>query len=334
MNQPELQPAYKILAILAVLSSLLCRGLAADTVYKNDGGEIKGIVLEDYKDRIVMSTSNGEVEIMKSDIRELYFDDEEKSYIKIAEQARDRGDYGKSYEYYEKALQLNPNSKEAKEGAAFLQEYVYKKEQSLKREFIKKRAESESRMTTGEMFAGLTEAPPRAADLVKESFGMELKENGNALEIVLVERDSPAQKAGLMKNDRLVAVWGKLVPYMPISEVLGLLVKENYVRIECTVERMVEVRRNGSTSILKRGNGALGAYFCIRLGGLTVEDVNADSPAFEAGLKKDDLIVAIDGHSTRYMPLKKAVQLIKDSPQEIASLTIRRDILLLRKEKE
>ena len=334
MNQPEPQPAYKILAILAVLSSLLCQGLAADTVYKNDGGEIKGIVLEDYKDRIVMSTAGGEVEVMKSDIRELYFDDEEKSYIKIAEQARDRGDYGKSYEYYEKALQLNPDSKAAKEGAAFLQEYVYKKEQSLKREFIKKRAESEYRTTAGDTFAAGTEASGRDAVIVRQSFGIELKENGSAVEIARVERDSPAQKAGFMKNDRLIALWGKLVPYMSLNEVLVLLVKDNYARIECTIERMVEVRRSGGVSILKRGNGALGAYFCVRLGGLTVEDVNADSPAFEAGLKKGDLIVAIDGQPTRYIPLKKAVQMIKDSPQEIASLTIRRDILLLSKEKE
>lgn len=320
MNRPGPRPAHKILAILVFISSLICRGLAADTVYKNDGGEVKGIVLEDYKDRIVMSTANGEVEIMKSDISELYFDDEAKSFIKIAEQARDRGDYAKSYEYYEKALQLNPKSKAAREGAAFLQEYVYKKEQSLKLELIKKRAGHESRMTT--------------AELAKESFGIALKENGSCMEIARVERDSPAQKAGLMKSDRLIALRGKPVPYMSLNEVLALMVKDDYARMECTIERTVEVRRNGGISILKRGNGALGAYFCVRLGGLTVDDVNANSPAFDAGLKKGDLIVAIDGQPTRYMPLKKAVQLIKDSPQEIASLTIRRDVILLRKEKE
>ncbi|MBN1526819.1 MAG: PDZ domain-containing protein [Candidatus Omnitrophica bacterium] len=137
-----------------------------------------------------------------------------------------------------------------------------------------------------------------------------------------------------MKSDRLIALRGKPVPYMSLNEVLALMVKDDYARMECTIERTVEVRRNGGISILKRGNGALGAYFCVRLGGLTVDDVNANSPAFDAGLKKGDLIVAIDGQPTRYMPLKKAVQLIKDSPQEIASLTIRRDVILLRKEKE
>lgn len=320
MNQPGPQPAHRILAILAVLLLLLCRGLAADTVCKNDGAEVKGVVLEDYKDRIVMSTARGEVEIMKSDIKELYFDDEEKSYIKIAEQARDRGDYAGSYEYYEKALQVNPGSKTAKEGAAFLQEYVYKKEQSQKREFLKNRAGSECQISN--------------ADLVKDSFGMALKENGSAIEITSVGLHSPAYKAGLAKDDKLIALWGRLVPYMSLSEILALLVKDEHARVECTIERTVAVRRDGNISMLKRGNGALGAYFCVRLGGLTVEDVNSDSPAFKAGLKKNDLIVAIDGQPTRYMPLKKAVQMIKDSPHEIASLTVRRDILLLSKEKE
>jgi 23S rRNA G2069 N7-methylase RlmK/C1962 C5-methylase RlmI len=46
----------------------------SDTIYTKDGKELKGIIVEDYKDRIVFSTVDGQLTLMKSDVKELYFD--------------------------------------------------------------------------------------------------------------------------------------------------------------------------------------------------------------------------------------------------------------------
>ena len=76
---------------------ILAAGLTqADTVIMKDGKEVKGIVLEEYKDRMLISTVDGERSLMKEEIKELYFDTEEQNLIKLAEQARDKGDFVKS----------------------------------------------------------------------------------------------------------------------------------------------------------------------------------------------------------------------------------------------
>jgi len=41
---------------------------AGDLVYTKDGKELRGIVIEDYKDRILFSTVDGETTIMKDNI--------------------------------------------------------------------------------------------------------------------------------------------------------------------------------------------------------------------------------------------------------------------------
>ena len=64
----------------------------ADTIYTRDNKELKGIILQDYKDRVLLSTVDGETTLMKADIRELYYDSEEQNLIKLAEQSREKGD--------------------------------------------------------------------------------------------------------------------------------------------------------------------------------------------------------------------------------------------------
>jgi hypothetical protein len=61
-----------ILLLVATVCGLCAAGNApADTVYVKDGKELKGIVVEDFKDRIIFSTADGEITVMKSDIKAL-----------------------------------------------------------------------------------------------------------------------------------------------------------------------------------------------------------------------------------------------------------------------
>ena len=45
--------------------------LYADTIFLKDGQELKGIVVEDYHDRIVLSTEKGEATHLKNDIEKI-----------------------------------------------------------------------------------------------------------------------------------------------------------------------------------------------------------------------------------------------------------------------
>ena len=295
--------------------------LAADTIYTNDNKELKGIVVEDYKDRVVFSTADGEITVMKRDIRELYFDSEEDNLISLAEQASQRRDYEKAYAYYDMAFKVNPYSKAAKDGLVFLQGYLFRQEEAKKEDEVRRRDEFERYGSAIPTEKILKEEAENSAEKLKEAAGMTLRIKDGLLEVEGVEPRSPAYDAGIKKGDRLVSIWGRLTGYTPLKEVMDKLTERSSSEIKCAIERTLEVGVKPD----------IGASFVMEFDGLTVSAVKDGSPSFEAGLKKDDIVVAIDGKSTRYMPLKKAVDLMKAHEKDSVRLTIRRDTLIWRR---
>ena len=293
----------------------------ADTIRTNDGKELKGIVVEDYKDRAVFSTADGEITVMKSDIRELYFDSEEDNLISLAEQAKARRDYEKAYAYYNMAFKANPYSKAAKDGLVFLQGYLFRQEEAKKEDEVKRRDEFERYGPAAATENMLKEEAGDAAEGLKESAGMALALKDGIPEVSAVAAGSPAYEAGIRKGDRLVSIWGRLTGYTPLKEVIDRLTERSSLEIKCAIERTIEAGVKPD----------IGASFVMEFDGLTVSAVKDGGQAFEAGLEKGDLIVAIDGNSARYIPLKKAVDLIKDQKKNSVKLTLRRDTLIWRR---
>jgi len=292
-----------------------------DTIYTKENKELKGIVVEDYKDRVVFSTADGEITVMKPDMRELYFDDEEDNLISLAEQAKARQDYEKAYAYYDIAFKANPRSRAAKDGLVFLQGFLFRQEEAKKEDEVRRRGEFERYGPTAATEKIFKEETDDAAQKLKESAGIALMVKGGFLEVIGVEPGSPAHEAGMRKADRLVSIWGRLTGYTPIKEVMKKLIERGSLEIKCAIERTIGL---GAAELS-------GVSFSMELDGLTVSAMKNASPSLETALKKDDLIVAIDGNSTRYMPLKKAVDLIKASKKDSVKLTIRRDIIIWRK---
>jgi C-terminal processing protease CtpA/Prc len=293
--------------------------VAADTISMKDGKELKGIVIEDYKDRILFSTADGQKIIMKSDMKELYFDTEEQNLIKLAEQSRDRGDYSKAYTYYDKAFKLNPQSRVAKDGMVFLQGYLFKKDVSEKEELVRRHNEFEHR---GEGLGIKSEEEKFSEDLNKLRLdaGIELATSAGITRIDSVSPESPAGEAGILKGDTLVAIWGKLVGYIPLEEVTETLLEKN------SLETKIELDRNINVNV--ESDGSIGATLVIKFDGLTVFAVKDGSGAFMAGLEPNDLIMQINGESTRFMPLKRANEIIKGSKGGQVNLTVRKEVIM------
>lgn len=303
---------------------------SADTLITNDGKEIKGIVVEDYKDRIVFSTVVGEMTVMKSDMRELSFDSEEDNLVKLAELASDRRDYSRAMSYYEMALKANPDSKAAKKGMVYLRGNLFRKEEAMKSADIKRQEEIELYGGAGAMRTEADELNEMAKTMEK-STGMTIAIKGAMPEIETVKPRSPAYEAGLRKGDLLVSVWDKLTGYLPLKELLDLLINRSAIEIRCMVERTYDVAIDPNKTVLSRFEDLLGASFVMEIAGLTISAVREEGPAVEAGLQKGDLVMAIDGKQTRYMPLKKAVELIKNSTAGAVKLTIRRNAIIWRR---
>ena len=307
------------LALLVTYNLQLTTDINADTIYTKDGKELKGIIIEDYKDRIIFSTVDGQVTVMKSDVKELYFDTEEQNLIKLAEQARDKGDYIKAFIYYDKAFKLNPGSRAAKDGIVFLQGYLFKKDMAQKEEVVRRHNEFEQRGETPEIKSDEDKFNEDLKNLRTES-GISLITIGGVAQIESVRVGSPADSAGIKKGDTLVAIWGRLVGYMSLKEVVETLLEKNSLETKITLERNVTVG--------VRPGDSIGATLSMMFDGLTISAVKEGSTASEAGLKPNDLIMEINGNSTRFMPLKRAIELIKVSKDAKVNLTVRKDMVM------
>ena len=316
-------PVYAVCAVIYAVSA------SADTIITNDGKEIKGIVVEDYRDRVVFSTADGEIVVTKSDIRELSFDSEEDNLIKLAEQAMERRDYSRAMGYYDMALKANPDSAAVKQGMAYLRGNFFRKEESLKAADIKRQQDIE-------LYGGrgpAVQKPDETGDMAKtleKLIGMKISIADNMPEIKALKPGSPAYEAGLRRGDILVSVWGKLTGYLSLKEILDLLINKSAIEIRCMIERAFDVAINPDKTMISGPEDLIGASFAMEIDGLTISAVRESGFAAEAGLQKDDLIMAIDGRQTRYMPLKRAVELIKNSNEGTVKLVIRRKTIIWR----
>ncbi|MDD5495518.1 MAG: PDZ domain-containing protein [Candidatus Omnitrophica bacterium] len=324
----KLRRLLKFSVLLVTSYWLLVTIVNADTIYTNDGKEIKGIVVEDYKDRLVFSTPDGEIMLMKSDIRELYIDSEEDNLIKLAEQAFERKDYARSYSYYDKAHKLNPDSSRAKDGLVYVRSYLYRQGEAAKMEAIRRQAEFEKsgKAVIRTEYAEEEETRIKEEKL-KNSLGFTLTLKDGFPEVDNIGKDSPASQAGISKGDLIVSIWGRLTGYMSLIEVIDRLLERSSFEIKCLIERTVRVDISDNRNILSGPKELIGAELKMEFDGLTITEVTRG----DTDLRKDDLITAIDGKSTRYMPIKQAIEMIKNSKGKDIKLTIRREVVIWRK---
>lgn len=321
---------FVLFILLSAAYTIGCAvSLSADTITTNERKEIKGIVVEDYRDRVVFSTVDGEIMVMKSDIRKLSFDSEEDNLVKLAEQASERRDYSRAMSYYEMALKVNPDSTPVKQGMAFLRGNVFRREETLKTADIKRQQDMELFGPQGSALQKSDDVGDMAKTLEKTT-GMKIAIEDSVPVIDGLKPDSPAYEAGLRRGDKLVSVWGKLTGYLSLDEILDLLVNRSAIEIGCAVERVTDVPINPDKTIISGLESLIGASFTMDMDGLMISAVKESGPAVEAGLQDSDLVTAIDGKQTRYMPLKKAIELIRRSNEGNVKLTIRRKAIIWR----
>lgn len=321
----------KRVIVLLMLSAFIFQTPAyADTVTLKSGKEVKGIVVEDYQSRIIMSTVDGEQTIMKDDIGEIYYDTEEDNLIKLAERARERRNYTKAYALYEKALKINPRSKAAQDGMVFCQSYMVRRQEADKASDVQRREEFER---YGGLAGGAQVGTEDEGDLkakLNDAFGMTLVIKDGVPIVEYVRQGSQASDAGLQAGDHLAAIWSRLTGYMSLKEIVDMLLEKTSFEIKVTVERSVDVPVNPARGALSSLNDLMGAAFVMKFDGLTIDQVLKGGYADSGGLKDGDLITAIDGQSTRYMPLKKAVDAIRSAKGTSVKITFRRQMIIWR----
>ncbi|NXI37948.1 NHRF3 protein, partial [Galbula dea] len=204
--------------------------------------------------------------------------------------------------------------------------------------------QSPSPMTNG----ATTPVPqPRLCYLVKEEkgYGFSLKttEGQKGLFIVELSPQGAAAKAGVQNNDRLIEINGKNVENDTHEEVVDKVKKSgNHVMFLLsnketdhyyTSQKMVMSKENANLRLLplkprlieiQKGKSGYGFYLRMEHnpGDHVIKDVDSGSPAAKAGLKDNDILVAVNGEQVDGLDHESVVEKIKQSEAKTTLLVV------------
>ncbi|MBI4335637.1 MAG: hypothetical protein HY589_03170 [Candidatus Omnitrophica bacterium] len=323
----------KYLVLPPLCLFLMSRAVCADLVLLKDGQELRGIIVEDYRDRVTLSSEKGEVPLLKKDIDKISYDTREENLVKLGAYYKDKGDNKRALFCYDAAFRSNPDMKEAQEGSRLLSNIMFKqRELDLEKE-VALRQDNEAAMAKGPLVSGAAaEDDPAEAKKKKlwEGVGISIESVGGDIMIKEVAPRSPAYEAGVTKGDVLVSFWGRLVKYIPLREIYGMFLDSevNELRLAVSRHKSVTLRRKG---IFSGAEDMLGAALAMEFDGLTVEGVKPRGPFEAAGILKGDRIVQLGDVLTRYLPLESACRIIEGSRSNSLEFVIQRDVVFWRK---
>jgi M6 family metalloprotease-like protein len=150
------------------------------------------------------------------------------------------------------------------------------------------------------------------------------------LVIAQVESDSPADRAGLRPGDVVRTVAGQAPTTLAglrdllQSRCAGDAVPLTVLRDDRALELSATLDAPSHPLSANSRRAVLGVQLSDGNGGARIDSVVADSPAQEAGLKKDDLIVRADGKDVP-APDRLRLFLTEKQPGEQVALVVRRD---------
>ena len=321
---------FKLLSILVAIMLSFSQGVVADTLYLKEGKEIKGIVIQNYHDRIVFNTIDGEKTIKKSDIEDILYDRREQNLIKLGDFHYQKNNLVKAYTYYRKAYQINPDYKEAQDRYIHIRSVLMRRpEKQFKSDMDRKRAlfQQAGKLYEPKIKEGIAKSKE---ELFKQLTGIVLFTEDEVPKIRSLVSESPASKTGIKVYDEIFSVWGRLTAYYDLDDIVDMIIDSPSPEVMLKVKREISIYPD-SKKIVSLSD--LGILIGIKEPGLTVSDIDKLIIPSEIDLLKEDIISDINGKSIIYMPLKEVKETIKSSLAEgKLTLKIIRNLTLWRKD--
>ena len=280
----------------------------ADAVYLTSGDIVKGVVVEEHCDRIVLSTYKGEVEILNFSIDQIFFDNEEQNYAYLGDKALNKGEFGLALGLYQKSAQINPDYERAR--GAFL------------------------RLTDALSRQKLNIKPQDAIKKLDEQLGINIVKFNDKIKAMFVRSDSPAAKAGISAGNIINNVWDASLMFMDTQSAAEIMLGAPLTPVRLTLEKNITLPA-GPLPWYKKIFSFLrfhdfGFKFSLRPNGLIIISVRPDGEAYKSGLIVDDEITRIDNEPVRYMPVSMVRKKIFESKLKNVVITIKRQAIAIR----
>jgi membrane-associated protease RseP (regulator of RpoE activity) len=289
---------------------ILISNVSADTVYLASGEKLKGLVVEEHHDRIIFSTYQGEIQIPRVSIDQIFFDSEEQNYVYLGDDALKQENLDLALGFYQKAYQINPDLE--KTGWAFL------------------------RLVDAKNRKRFNIQPQEAIVKLTRQLGVSVDRFQDKIRVISVAVKSPAERAGISTGDYITGVWDSSLMYMDAQAAAEVLVGAPHTPVKLTIEKNIILPVNNTFWFRNIFYIAQFINFGVRLSlapsGLIVAYVRPGGQCQKSGLKVLDEIVSVNQEPTRYMPISSIRKKIFQSKLKEMLLVIRRQAILTRGE--
>uniref|UniRef100_A0A7N5K912 PDZ domain containing 1 n=1 Tax=Ailuropoda melanoleuca TaxID=9646 RepID=A0A7N5K912_AILME len=203
---------------------------------------------------------------------------------------------------------------------------------------------------------------PRECELSKQEgqsygFFLRIEKDTDGHLVRVVEKGSPAEKAGLQDGDRVLRINGVFVDKEEHTQVVDLVRKSgNSVTLlvldgesyEKAMKNQVDLKELGQSQkepslndkklasvvnegaqtwtqprlcyLVKEGNSY--GFSLKTVQGQVIKDIDSGSPAEEAGLKNNDLLVAVNGESVESLDHDSVVEMIRKGGDQTSLLVV------------
>uniref|UniRef100_A0A8P0TBV1 PDZ domain containing 1 n=1 Tax=Canis lupus familiaris TaxID=9615 RepID=A0A8P0TBV1_CANLF len=203
---------------------------------------------------------------------------------------------------------------------------------------------------------------PRECELSKQEgqsygFFLRIEKDTDGHLVRVVEKGSPAEKAGLQDGDRVLRINGVFVDKEEHMQVVDLVRKSgNSVTLlvldgdsyEKAMKKQVDLKELGQNQkeqslndeklspvvnegaqtwtqprlcyLVKEGNSY--GFSLKTVQGQVIKDIDSGSPAEEAGLKNNDLLVAVNGESVESLDYDSVVEMIRKGGDQTSLLVV------------
>ncbi len=130
----------RYICAIAILIFCTTSTLYADVVIMKNKTRIKGLVVDEYVDRVTLNTIYGEKDIFRKDIERIEYDTPEQNFMQLGRAYDDKGWYDKAAFYYKKAMEIKPDYKEAREAYLASHAKMWRKEEKMAESELKRQS--------------------------------------------------------------------------------------------------------------------------------------------------------------------------------------------------
>lgn len=200
-----------ILFIAIIIAGQSFRAMADSVILKKGHYELKGFIVDNFCDRIVISTFKGEKVVKKYEIESLTFDDKDRDFVFKAQELLEEDELNEkrldtARNLFQDALTINSNNQEAESGLS----RVIDEKIKLKN--------------------------PAVGFL-----GMTLASEGDLVKVTNITPRSPAGMSGIKAGDIFFSIWDKKIRFDEVTSIVKLLSGPPETSISIAIEREIPI---------------------------------------------------------------------------------------------